>query len=170
MEFSKLKLPKGLSIRPSKPTDKAFLEQLYKSTREDLQQINAEQDFVESILDLQWRAQSQGYGDQYPNAMYFIIEKQGESVGNATLDFGPNEICLVDLALLPKARGLGYGGAAIQSFMYCAQQTMTPFSLCVLEQNFGARRLYQRLGFMVESVQLPYLRMVWYPKKIQTAG
>ena len=170
MEFRKLNMPDGLNIRPSRPSDKMFLEYLYKSTRDDLQLIDSDQDFIESILDLQWRAQSQGYGDQYPNAMYFIIEKRGESVGNATLDFGPNEICLVDIALLPKARGLGYGEAAIRSFMYCSQKTMTPFTLCVLEQNFGARKLYQRLGFMVESVSLPYLRMIWYPRELQTTG
>ena len=165
MEFSKLNIPNGLNIRPSRPSDKIFLENLYKSTRDDLRQADNNQEYIESILDMQVNAQRQGYGSQFTNAMYFIIEKHEERIGNTTLDFGPNEICLVDIALIPSARGKGFGESVIRSFMHCAEQVMTPFTLCVLEQNIGARRLYHRLGFQVESVEVPYIKMVWYPSR-----
>jgi ribosomal protein S18 acetylase RimI-like enzyme len=160
----KLELPDGLYIRPSRPSDKVFLEQLFHSTRNDLQLIDGEQDFIESIIEMQFRAQIQGYGDQFPNAMYFIIEKHHEAIGKATLDFGSNEVRLIDLALLPKARGLGFGQAVIQSFQMAAAQVGAPMVLTVEQGNIGAKQLYLRLGFQTESINSPYELMSWYPQ------
>lgn len=165
--MQKLELPDGLHIRPSRPSDKVFLEQLFHTTRNDLQLIDGEQDFIESIVEMQFRAQTQGYGDQFPNAMYFIIEKHHEAIGKATLDFGSNEIRLVDLAFLPRARGHGFGKAIIQSFQHCAAQVGTPMTLTVLLSNLPVRKLYKSLGFETESVKPPYERLVWYPESMR---
>lgn len=163
------KPPKGLHIRPSKPSDKPFLEKLYRSTRTDLQLIDGEKELVENVIEMQHRAQTQGYGDQFPNAMYFIIEKHGEPIGKATLDFGPNEIRLLDIAFMPQARGHGFGKAIIQSFQVCATQAMAPLTLSVEQLNHSAKSLYLSLGFVCESVTPPYEHLIWYPsqQKIQ---
>lgn len=68
--------------------------------------IGGEQDYIESIVEMQFKAQTQGYGDQFPNAMYFIIEKHHEPIGKAIIDFGHNEVRLIDIAFIPQARGL----------------------------------------------------------------
>jgi len=156
-------IPKGLHIRPSTPADKPFLEQLYRATREDLQLIDGERDFIESIIEMQFRAQSQGYGSEYPNAMYFIIEKHGEKIGKATIDFGHNEAHLLDIAFLSQARGHGFGKAIIQSFQNAAAQSKVPMSLTVFKDNLVAQKLYISLGFVAEEYREPYYRMCWYP-------
>ncbi|QSX37414.1 GNAT family N-acetyltransferase [Shewanella sedimentimangrovi] len=155
--------PNGLHIRPSRPTDKVFLEKLHHASRQDLQLIDGERDFIESILAMQYRAQTQGYGDKYPNAMYFIIEKHWEPIGKATVDFGHNEVRLVDIAFMPQARGHGFGRAIIQSFQQAAAQSGVPMTLTVLQQNQAAMQLYAALGFTVECYQEPYYLMSWYP-------
>ena len=83
--MQKLNIPDGLHVRPSTASDKPFLEKLRHSTRQDLQIIGGEQDYIESIVEMQFKAQTQGYGDQFPNAMYFIIEKHHEPIGKAII-------------------------------------------------------------------------------------
>ncbi|MBG0758306.1 GNAT family N-acetyltransferase [Vibrio cidicii] len=165
--MQKLILPDGLHVRPSRPTDKPFIENLHREVRQDLQLIEGEQDFIESIVEMQFRAQTQGYGDQFPNAMYFIIEKHHEPIGKATLDFGSNEVRLIDLAFLPKACGLGFGQAVIQSFQKAAAQVGAPMTLSVLRSNIGAKQLYHRLGFELEASKPPYELLIWYPPAIK---
>lgn len=162
--MQKLNIPDGLHVRPSTAADKPFLEKLHHSTRQDLQLIDGEQDFIESIVEMQFKAQTQGYGDQYPNAMYFIIEKHHEPIGRATIDFGHNEAHLLDIAFLPQARGHGFGKALIQSFQLAAAQSGLPMSLNVLQSNTGAKLMYLSLGFVVEAISPPYEEMRWYPQ------
>jgi len=159
----KLNIPAGLHIRPASSSDTAFLAKLHHSTRQDLQILDAGQDLVEELIDMQFRAQQQGYGDKFPDAMYFIIEKHHEAIGKATLDFGHNEIRLIDLAFIPAARNHGFGKAIIQSFQHCAAQTMTPLTLSVLQHNIAAKRLYLSLGFTIDQISPPYELLIWYP-------
>lgn len=161
--MQKLTIPDGLYLRPSTAADKPFLEKLHHSTRQDLQLIDGEKDFIESIVDMQFKAQTQGYGNQFPNAMYFIIEKHREPIGKATIDFGHNEVRLIDIAFIPQARGKGFGKTVIQSFQIAAAQCGVPMVLTVEQQNWQAKRLYFSLGFLQESVTPPYELMVWYP-------
>ncbi|SHO57840.1 GNAT family N-acetyltransferase [Vibrio quintilis] len=165
--MQKLNIPDGLHIRPSTAADKPFLEKLHHATRQDLQWIDGEKDLIESIVELQFQAQTGGYGEQFPNAMYFIIEKQRERIGKATIDFGHNEVRLVDIAFLPEARGHGFGKAIIQSFQTAAAQSGLPVSLTVMQQNLNAKQFYISLGFQVESVTAPYELMVWYPPAVK---
>jgi ribosomal protein S18 acetylase RimI-like enzyme len=155
--------PKGLHIRPSTPADKPFLEKLHRSVREDLQWISGDRELVESIIEMQFVAQTQGYGSQFPNALYFIIEKHHQPIGKATVDFGVNEVRLVDIAFVPEARGHGFGPAIIQSFQTAAAQTGAPMTLTVDSHNVSAKNVYLQLGFQTESVTPPYEFMVWYP-------
>lgn len=155
--------PKGLHIRPSRAADKAFLEKLHHAVRNDLQFIDGDKDQIEAIIEMQFCAQNEGYGDQFPNAMYFIIEKHHQPIGKATVDFGPNEIRLIDIAFLPEARGHGFGRAIVQSFQVCSANAGAPLTLSVAQTNLAAKRLYLSLGFQIEQSQPPYDFLAWYP-------
>ncbi|MBS1188766.1 MAG: acetyltransferase [Rhodocyclaceae bacterium] len=163
MPSGELKFHNGFSLRPMNPSDKAFIESLYRTTRDDLRMLDVEDDFIEEFIDLQQRAQTQGYGDMFPNAMYFIAEYHNERIGRVVLDFGPNEIRVVDIALIPIARGKGYGGQVLQAVQMAAGKVMAPVVLTVRFDHLRAKQLYARLGFVVEEPQIPYERMVWYP-------
>lgn len=158
-----LQLPLGLAIRPATPADNAFIEKLYKSTREDLQLVDAEQDFIETLIEQQFNAQRIGYGTRFPNAMYFIIEKHGHAIGRATLDFGSVEIRVVDIAFIAEARGKGFGEGVLKALQYAAGKTCTPLTLSVHCGNRAAKSLYAKLGFQVEQVSPPYEHLAWRP-------
>lgn len=163
MTPDKLNIPHGLSIRPSTPADRGFIENLFRTTRDDLRLIDAEPDFIETLIEQQFNAQTTGYGDQFPNAMYFIIEKQGQPVGRLTIDFGSNEVRLVDIAFIPEARGKGYGEGVVNGLKLAAMQCRAPLALSVPSGNWRAKQLYTRLGFKTEEIAPPFERMVWYP-------
>lgn len=153
----------GLSLRPARASDNAFIESLYRSTRDDLRVLDADEDFIDELIDSQRRAQTEGYGDMFPNAMYFIAEHHNESIGRVVLDFGHNEVRVVDIALIPAARGKGFGGQILQAVQMVAGKVMAPVALTVRFDHLRAKQLYARLGFVVEEAQIPYERMVWYP-------
>lgn len=156
-------LPDGLSLRPAGPSDQPFIQSLYASTRNDLRLVDGERDFVESLIDMQFQAQSTGYGSQFPNAMYFIVEKLGERIGRVTLDFGTNEVRLVDIAFITAARGKGYGTTVLKAIQHTAAKIRAPVALSVMKTNLAVKRLYLGLGFRTEESGPIYERMVWYP-------
>ena len=157
-------LPHGLSIRPERTGDKGFIENLYRATREDLRLLDADNEFIESLIEMQFQAQRQGYGEQHPNAMYFIVELHGEPMGRLTVAMGTNEVRIVDIAFLPAARNKGYGKGVIQALQMTAQKIPAPLSLLVLHTNVRAAQLYISLGFRPEQQTDTHVLMMWYPQ------
>lgn len=164
MDLQTLSLPNGLHVRPSGSSDEPFISQLYKSTRTDLDLVNAEQDFIEHLKESQFQAQTASYSETYPNAMTFIIEYYDEKVGRIILDFGPNEILIVDISLIPKARGKQLGSGVVKSFTYCADQIKVPLKLSVLNDNVHAKHVYAKLGFVLDEQIPPRDYLVYYPR------
>lgn len=156
-------LPGNLRIRPARPEDSGFIEGLYRSTRQDLRLIDAEADFIEELIGMQHNAQTVGYGEQFPNAMYFVIERHEERIGRLVVDFGSNEVHVVDIALIPEARGQGYGTQILRVLQQAAAQTRAPLVLLVSRLNPQAKQTYLSLGFRVEQSDAMNERMAWYP-------
>lgn len=165
--FNKLNLPEGLHIRPAKDSDKAFIASLFKTTRDDLMMINAEMDYIQTLVEQQHQAQITGYGNDFPNAMYFIVERHQENIGRIVIDFGETEIRLVDFCLIPQAHGQGYGKLILQMLQYAAGASKAPLTLTVMRMNMPAKMLYLSLGFRVEESDAMYERMVWYPSAVE---
>ena len=141
-----------------------FLEALYRDIRQDLQLALADQDMIEALLEMQVKAQAIGYGTAYPNALYYIVEKQGERIGRVTVDFGANEVHILDLALIKGARNKGYGAVVLRAVQAAGAQVMSPVSLSVDPFNVYAKQLYQQLGFRFERLMGAVERWVWYPQ------
>ena len=63
-------------------------------------------------------------------------------------------VAMIDgLAVAPKARGRGVGAALLEAaFEHAGREGLRRIRLRVLATNVPARRLYERLGFVVEGV------------------
>jgi len=157
-------LPPELHLRPQRDGDHGFLAGLFASTCEDLRRIDAAPEFVEELIEMQFRAQREGYGAQFPNAMYFIVEWQDQPVGRAAVDFGANEIRLIDLAFLPAARGKGLGANVIRALQMAAGKAGAPLTLTVAQNNPRAAQLYAGLGFHLEAHSPTHALLAWYPQ------
>ncbi len=87
-----------------------------------------------------------------PNAIYFVIEKEGEIYGGAGikhLDHYDGNICeLQKMYFLPEARGIGLGSKMMNICLQKAKEF--GFEKCYLETlpyMQDARKLYKKVGF-----------------------
>jgi len=158
-------MPAGISLRPAAAGDQAFLQTLYRSARPDLQFIDGAPEFIETVVAQQYAVHTQGTGEEYPNAMHFIIEKTQAAIGALVVDFGHNEVRVIYVAFIVAARGFGYGKAVLRGVQQAASNVQCPVAVVVWHNNPGARRIYLELGFQVEESQSMADRMVWYPGK-----
>lgn len=136
-----------LNLRLAKREDRNFLSRLYASTRaEELQATGWPQQQVDEFLNMQFEAQSTFYKQQFPDALYQIVQYRGKDVGRLYLDFRGDEIRIVDIALLPDYRGKGLGSKLMSRIINDAHTQQLAVRIHV-EKNNPALNLYQRLGF-----------------------
>ena len=94
--------------------DVQFLAHLYASTRMDLHSTTAAPSFVASLIAMQQRLQAAGYHADFPGANYLLLERDGAPCGRIVVDAGAQALRLVDIALLPEARGQGVGSHVLR--------------------------------------------------------
>lgn len=132
-------------------SDQAFVRVLYRSSRGDLLQMQAEADFIEQLIAMQQRMHDQGYRQSYPQARHLMIERGGAAIGRLIVNPGEQALRVVDITLLPQAQGQGAGSAVLAGLQAHAAAQRWSISLGVNHANLAARRLYARLGFVAES-------------------
>lgn len=156
-------LPLPLRARRAGADDAAFLRLLYRSTRADLLAMQADAGFVEQLVDMQHRLQLAGHRSAHPDAVDHVIEIDGQTIGRALVDVGAAGVELVDLALLPHARGAGHGTALLRTLQQYAAAAGLPLGLSVNPANTVACRLYARLGFRTTARDATCARLAWNP-------
>lgn len=131
--------------------DLAFTARVYASTRqEELAQTGWPQPMIDAFLAQQHQAQHTYYSAHYAGMHRYAIRRGGVDIGRLYLHEGASELRVVDIALLPEARGKGIGGALLADVTSYAAARGLRVSIHV-EQNNPARRLYLRAGFAFES-------------------
>lgn len=142
--------------------DAPFLARLYASTRQDLLGTGrADPTLAASIIAMQQRLQIADYRERFPDAVYLILEEAGEPVARIVVDHGPLAVRLVDIALLPQARGRGIGSAVLRALQQWAADHRLPLTLSVHRTNPQARRLYLSLGFRIERADEHADELCW---------
>lgn len=155
----------GLSFRPVTDGDAGFLTALYASTREkELAAAPWTEEEKREFLHQQFDAQHRFYRQQFPEAQFDIILKEGTPIGRLYVHRTPEEIRVIDIALLPAQRGRGLGRKLMQSLLDEAALSRRPVRIHVEIFN-PALRLYQRLGFRVLEDKGVYLFMEWKPSQ-----
>ena len=160
-----------ISLRPAQPADLPFQLELYASTRiTELAQTGWSPDEVRAFLESQFAAQTRHYTRFYPQAETSIVLEEGQvPIGRMIVDRSGDGLLLMDIALLPEARGRGTGTGLVRALLAEAEQKGQPVSLHVELFN-PAQRLYARLGFKVVSSEGIYARMEWQPAAAEPAG
>lgn len=136
----------GVRLRPALPGDEAFLRVLHASTRDHLAALPEE--LRAGLLALQYAAQEAGWRSTAVAGEERVVEVDGTPAGRLVLDRRPDSVHVVDIALLPAARGTGLGGWLLRDVVAEATASGLPVTLHVARDN-PARRLYERLGFTV---------------------
>lgn len=153
----------GIAYRPMADEDLPFVADLYASTRaEEVAQTGWPAAQQAAFLAQQHRAQHLHYRNVFPDAEWLIVERDGEPIGRLYLDETGDRVMLIDISLVPAARGAGLGGAILADLMAAAGAAGKWVSLHVERLN-PARRLYVRHGFTLVSDKGIYLEMEWRP-------
>jgi ribosomal protein S18 acetylase RimI-like enzyme len=152
-----------LTFRPITDADQPFLKQVYASTRlEELAIVPWSEEQLQAFLEFQFNAQHTFYQNNFKQAHYWVIEQADVPVGRLYLDRRADEICIIDIALLPAYRDRGVGTAVLNTILAEAQAKNQPVRIHV-EPNNRALNLYHRLGFRQIGDIGVYHLMEWTP-------
>lgn len=92
-----------------------------------------------------------------PESCLYILLKNGQVIGTCTVDLSSNTNYLYGLAIAELERGKGYGSYLAKSLVnQLIEQNDKAFQIAVEDSNVGAKRLYEKIGF-VNQTQVVYL-------------
>lgn len=138
-----------VQMRAAQQSDERFLFDLYASTRqEELRAWGWDELMQQNFLTLQWKAQCLSYETQFPAAQHQVILLEQRPIGRVLLNRTQQEVHIIDIALLPESRNQGVGSSILRELQLETVSLGLPLNLRVLKAN-PARRLYERLGFLV---------------------
>ena len=115
------------------------------------------------MIDLQFRGQQAQYAAEYGTGGHLIIELDGDPVGRLWLHRGPDELRVVDMALLPARRGEGIGSLLFAELRSEADAAQLPLRLESLSTNRGAIAFAERQGFAVADDDGVFVSLVRPP-------
>jgi len=150
-----------LSRRPVTGEDRPLLFEIYASTRaEELKLVpwTAEQKLA--FVRQQFEAQDSYYREHYRDTTWEVVLADGVPAGRLYVARWPEEIRVIDIALLPAHRGRGLGTRLLTEVFDEARSAGKPVRIHVEVMN-PARALYERLGFRQVADQGVYLMMEW---------
>ena len=91
-----------------------------------------------------------------------VISFGGRDAGFTALRREPKEVQLFNIMIAPEFQNRGLGTAVLRDLLAGARRRRIPVRLQVMKVN-PARRLYERLGFVVTEETATHFRMAWRP-------
>lgn len=153
----------AITHRPGTDDDYDFQRLLYHDVRaEEMKSFPFDDAQKKAFLDWQFQCQWTHYREHYPTCDWRILLKDGEPVGRLLIDRWPDQIRIVDIALVSSARGSGIGSMLMQEILDEGRAGGKPVTIHVEVFN-PAQRLYQRLGFVQVDTSGAYHLMSWSP-------
>jgi GNAT superfamily N-acetyltransferase len=154
-----------VTLRPVTSDDEPFLLELYRwAHSEELPVDHLDASQQQLLLRIQFLAQQQAYGAQFPGAEDEIILIDGRRAGRLLVERREDEIRGVDIGLLPEFRSTGVGTLIIQDLLAEAEKAGKPFRIQVVKSNRAAR-LYERIGLYKTGESGTHYSMEWSPNK-----
>ena len=107
-------------------------------------------------LELSHRYISEALNDS--DSLIYILLKDGQVIGVCTVDVSGTSNYLYGLAVVEDYRGKGDGSYLAKSLInQLIEQNDKAFQIAVEDSNLGAKRLYEKIGF-VKQTQVVYLK------------
>ncbi|WP_211453038.1 GNAT family N-acetyltransferase [Collimonas antrihumi] len=144
---------RGIRLRPCIAADIGFLTSLYRQLRiAELAPLPWTDAQKHAFIDSQFALQHRHYLTHYSHADFLLIECNDEPIGRLYLSRQMSEFLIIDISLTPGWRNGGIGTALIRHAQVLAENAGAGLNLHVDQRNDGARKLYERLGFIATDV------------------
>jgi ribosomal protein S18 acetylase RimI-like enzyme len=135
-----------LARRAQRPDDEPFLADLYAACRADeLAATGWDAGAIAAFCAAQHAARERWYAGVFPGARAEVLLVHDEPCGRLLSWCADGTTHVVDIAVHPRHQGRGIGTAALRAVL---DEAGGPARLTVRRDN-PARRLYERLGFVV---------------------
>ncbi|AXA89811.1 GNAT family N-acetyltransferase [Massilia sp. YMA4] len=152
-----------IEMRPVEHADQRFLEQLYASTRSTDQRMDGCDARTEALLvALQFRARQAQLRAVYPYGDIAVIFERDRPIGSLYVNYGADEIRILDISLLPEYRNRGIGQGLLRSLQAQGVRMRVPVRLDLLLSS-PAYRLFQRCGFVLRGANGLHNSLEWSP-------
>jgi ribosomal protein S18 acetylase RimI-like enzyme len=137
-----------IKLRPEIKNDQAFIEMLYRSTREaELHATNWTEEQKSAFVIMQSMAQLAEYRSRFPGATFEVIEFRKKNAGRLYTWESALEIRLIDITIMPRFRGKGIGTSVLNDLVKRSDRLKKKISLHV-DPASPALQLYLKLGFV----------------------
>jgi GNAT superfamily N-acetyltransferase len=144
-----IKLTDRVELRPVVlPDDEAFLLTVYASTRDDVKYLPFDDAGKQAFILMQYTAQKNHYAEYYKDAKHYVVIYDGRPAGRYWVDYGKEDIRLVDMSILPEFRGKGIGTVIFKYAFKRSEEMGLPCVLHVMKEHRSIP-MYKRLGFRV---------------------
>jgi ribosomal protein S18 acetylase RimI-like enzyme len=160
--------PLGCTARVATREDEPFLKALTADRRvPEFRAAGVDDEILQSIVEMQYHAQSAAYASAYPGASHIIILRSSEPVGRLLTHQTHEQLHVIDIVLSSQAQGCGIGTAIIRTLQRRAESARISLRLSVAK-GCPAQKLYERLGFKCVSVSEVDLVMEWQASGSET--
>lgn len=137
-----------VGLRAVKSADEDFLLGVYAASRADeMALVDWDDEQKMAFLRSQFEAQAAQYHARFPDAEYSIILYDDQPVGRFWIGRAPEQIRLLDIAILPEFQNRGVGAVLLKNLVAEAEQNGLPLRHMVFKMNTAAFRFYERFGF-----------------------
>ena len=127
-------------------------------SRSDVKVLLAEPSYLDEIAQLHHQPFSDAEALKDSDGLLYILLKEAQVIGVCTVDLSGNNNYLYGLAVAEAYRGQGYGSYLAKSVVnQLIAQNDKSFQIAVEDSNVGAKRLYEKIGF-VKQTQVVYLK------------
>ena len=152
-----------LTLRDEDDGDSALVRQLFETgLGARLFSCGLSSAAADQLITQQVAARERGHATNQPLARRQIVMEGRRPVGRLSIDRSAHPWYVVDIAVLPSARGRGIASELLARLQAEARTVGVAIVLHVAADS-PALRLYLRNNFAVEAAQGPDLRMRWVP-------
>lgn len=157
-----------VALRAVQTEDEDFLLQVYAASRADeMALVDWSDEQKLAFLRSQFEAQAAQYRARFPDAEYCLILQHERPVGRFWIGRTPEQIRLLDIAILPEFQNRGIGAVLLKSLLAESEAAGVPLRHMVFKMNTAALRFYARFGFSAIEDVGAYIHMERQPASAQ---
>jgi ribosomal protein S18 acetylase RimI-like enzyme len=150
-----------ITLRPATATDREVLLAIFAASRSiELSMVPWDDERKQLFVAQQLDAQTAYYREKYPDATHDIIELEGKPVGRIYADRRPDEIAILDVAVLNECSRKGIGSTVIRRLQTEAAATRRSIGVLVEVYN-PSQEFFIGLGFAAVSEDGMNRRFEW---------